>query len=316
MRKQWAGWAVVAWMLCGPATAQAYQVYLSPTGDDAAAGTQAAPLRSLQGVLEKVAGGPAGEDVDVVVAPGTYSGQSVVWNYVGARSITFAPPTDADAMPVFDGQGGGTWFALRGAKGKATAVSFIGLHVRNYWMAIDLGSSNAAKDANSGNAIQQMYFERIGGIYGTGAESYSYAAVRLQNSSGNRIDGNRFEHVENTEDRSGYIHALYLAHGSADNVVAGNAFTDVNGDAVRTRNRSDGTVVDGNTFVRAGKYAAFSDWFDAASGECPSQGGRFVDNHVGAGYFGTIPATATTGADDACGALELPRISEEDTVRD
>lgn len=309
----------LAWLLAAAsvdAHADNYRLYLAPDGDDSAAGTSAtAPLQTLQAALARVqAENPAG-DVDVAIAPGTYSGQSVAWTYTGAASVTFAPPAGAAAMPVFDGGGADTWFKLRGAAGAASNLHFTGLHVRNYWMAIDLGSSNAAKDANSGNVISGMRFERIGGEYGSNSIGYSYAAIRLQHSSGNTIEGNSFSHVENATAYSGYIHALYLANASSDNVVRDNSFTDVNGDVVRTRNASNGNLVQDNSFLRAGKYAAFSDWFDQDDGdECPSQGNRFIDNSVGVGYYGTIPATATTGDDDACGALTQARIDERGTV--
>ncbi|KOB04201.1 hypothetical protein AE923_22085, partial [Xanthomonas arboricola] len=197
----------------------------------------------------------------------------------------------------------------------ATRLTFTGLKVSNYWMAMDLGSSKRSADGNSGNIIRNMTFERIGGVHGSSSEAaYSFAAIRLQNSRDNRIERNRFVSIENDTRTSGFVHAIYLARHSSGNRIKGNTFTDVNGDAVRTRDASDNTYVASNRFVRAGKYAAFSDWIKP-DGECPSQGGQFVDNTVGAGYYGDIAATRTSGADDACGALKQARIEERGTVR-
>ncbi|MCC4594182.1 right-handed parallel beta-helix repeat-containing protein [Xanthomonas campestris pv. phormiicola] len=303
----------------GAAQAQTFRLYLAPDGDDAAAGTSAATaLHSLAAAQQRLQAQSPTTEVEIVVAPGTYLGQSVRWTFRNGAPLRIAAAAAAGAatMPLFDGRGGGTWFTLRGGGNQRTQLQFVGLEVSNYWMALDLGSGNAAADGNAGNAIRGMRFTRIGGIHGRGDPAYSYAAIRLQNSRDNVIADNQFSAIDNSKETSGYIHALYLARHSTGNTVEGNSFTDVNGDVVRTRDASDGTMVRGNHFVRAGKYAAFSDWFDPDQHECPSRGGRFVDNTVGAGYYGAIPATATTGADDACGALNTPRIVESGTVHE
>ncbi len=297
--------------------AQTFRLYLAPDGDDAAAGTSAATaLQTLAAAQQRLQAQSPTTAVEIVVAPGTYVGQSVRWTFRNGAPLRIAAAAGAATMPHFDGRGGGTWFSLRGGGNQRTQLQFVGLEVSDYWMAMDLGSSNAAADGNAGNEIRDMRFTRIGGIHGQGDPAYSYAAIRLQNSRDNTIAGNQFSAIENSKETSGDIHALYLARHSTGNTVEGNSFTDVDGDVVRTRDASDATQVRGNHFVRAGKYAAFSDWFDPDQGECPSQGGGFVDNTVGAGYYGAIPATATTGADDACGALHTPRIVESGTVRE
>jgi len=310
-------WVLVLLMAASVVHAQTFRLYLAPDGDDAAAGTSAATaLKTLSAAQQRLLAQPPPAAVEIVVAPGTYLGQSVRWTFRNGAPLRIVAASGAGAMPHFDGRGGGTWFTLRGGGNQRTQLQFVGLEVSDYWMAMDLGSSNAAADGNAGNEIRGMRFTRIGGIHGQGDPAYSYAAIRLQNSRDNVIADNQFSAIENSKETSGYIHALYLARHSTGNTVEGNSFTDVNGDVVRTRDASDDTQVRGNHFVRAGKYAAFSDWFDPEQGECPSQGGRFVDNTVGAGYYGAIPATATTGADDACGALGTPRIVESGTVHE
>ncbi|MDR6673278.1 right-handed parallel beta-helix repeat-containing protein [Xanthomonas sp. 1678] len=319
MQARCARWWMLALLLitAGAVQAQTFRLYLAPDGDDTADGTSAATaLQTLVTAQQRLQAKSPQTEVEIVVAPGTYVGQSVRWTFRNGAPLRIVAAADAATMPRFDGAGGGTWFTLRGGGNQRTQLQFVGLEVSDYWMAMDLGSSNAAADGNSGNEIRGMRFTRIGGIHGQGSPAYSYAAIRLQNSRDNLIVGNQFNAIENSKETSGYIHALYLARHSTGNVVKDNTFTDVNGDVVRTRDASDAAEVRGNRFVRAGKYAAFSDWFDLDQGECPSQGGRFIDNTVGAGYYGAIPATATTGADDACGALSTPRIAESGTIRE
>ncbi|PPT43183.1 hypothetical protein XarbCFBP8132_07525 [Xanthomonas arboricola] len=307
---------LLAAMLPAAAHAQTYRLYLAPDGNDAAAGTSATTaLRSLAAAQQRLLEQRPSGAVDVVIAAGTYLRQSVQWTFTNGAPIRFIAASDAAAPPWFDGRGGATWFTLKGGGDAATRLTFTGLKVSNYWMAMDLGSSKRSADGNSGNIIRNMTFERIGGVHGSSSEAaYSFAAIRLQNSRDNRIERNRFVSIENDTRTSGFVHAIYLARHSSGNRIEGNTFTDVNGDAVRTRDASDNTYVAANRFVRAGKYAAFSDWIKP-DGECPSQGGQFVDNTVGAGYYGAIAATRTSGADDACGALKQARIEERGTVR-
>ncbi|PPT77443.1 hypothetical protein XaplCFBP3122_05565 [Xanthomonas arboricola pv. populi] len=307
---------LLAAVLPAAAHAQTYRLYLAPDGNDAAPGTSATTaLRSLAAAQQRLLEQRPSGAVDVVIAAGTYLRQSVQWTFTNGAPIRFIAASDAAAPPWFDGRGGATWFTLKGGSDAATRLTFTGLKVSNYWMALDLGSSKRSADGNSGNIIRNMTFERIGGVHGSSSEAaYSFAAIRLQNSRDNRIERNRFVSIENDTRTSGFVHAIYLARHSSGNRIEGNTFTDVNGDAVRTRDASDNTYVAANRFVRAGKYAAFSDWIKP-DGECPSQGGQFVDNTVGAGYYGAIAATRTSGADDACGALKRPRIQERGTMR-
>lgn len=307
---------LLAAVLPAAAHAQTYRLYLAPDGNDAAAGTSATTaLRSLAAAQQRLLEQRPSGAVDVVIAAGTYLRQSVQWTFTNGAAIRFIAAPDAAAPPWFDGRGGATWFTLKGGGNAATRLTFAGLKVSNYWMAMDLGSSKRSADGNSGNSIRNMTFERIGGIHGSSSEAaYSFAAIRLQNSRDNRIEHNRFVSIENDTRTSGFVHAIYLAHHSSGNRIEGNTFTDVNGDAVRTRDASDNTYVATNHFVKTGKYAAFSDWIKP-DGECPSQGGQFVDNTVGAGYYGAIAATRTSGDDDTCGALKQPRIDERGTIR-
>lgn len=256
-------WLAIAGFAPHAAAAPVYRLYLAPDGDDMAAGTSAATaLRSLAAVQQRLIAQRPATAVDVIIAAGTYERQSVQWHVITGAPLRFIAAPDSATSPVFDGRGAAIWFTLRGGKDAPTRVMFAGLTIRNYWMALDLGSSKRSADGNSDNVIRDMRFERIGGVYGSSPEAaYAFAAIRLQNSRNNRIEHNHFSAVENAAQTAGYVHALYLARSSSGNRIEDNSFTDISGDAIRTRDRSDATLVQGNRFIRAGKYAAFSDWF-------------------------------------------------------
>ncbi|KAI1110533.1 pectin lyase fold/virulence factor [Nemania sp. NC0429] len=326
----------------GPALVPAITtLYLSPSGSDSNTGASATrALKTLGGVLARVKAAKPSDAVDVIVASGTFVGQSVVWTYFTGQPITFAAAADATTKPVFDGEGASnlTWFTMGDSADVATPTNlrFVGLKVTNYWLGLDLGRDKAP--GNSHNEVRNMLFERVGGLYAreqpsTNPNPKGYAALRLRRSSNNTITGNRFHGVKNpgsgagsgadAEDLTSYIHAIYLAHGARGNVVADNEFNQVTGDAVRTRDGSDDNLIQGNRFVVAGKYSAYSDWIDDAAGdkECPSRGNVFKDNVVGDGYFGPFKpgfVTHTYGPDDRCSdgvPLPLPpRIVETGTV--
>lgn len=329
MRARWNGMILSTLVMLCPAWAQATTLYLSPSGSDSNSGASAATaLKTLKGVLTKVKAAAPTDAIDIVVAEGTYAGQSVIWTYFNGQPITFAPPVNATTKPVFDGGGADlTWFTMEDSADAAvpTNLHFIGLAVTNYWLGLDLGRDKAA--GNSHNEVRDMLFERIGGAY-TSGPPMGYAALRLRNSSFNTIAGNRFHGVKNSgaadsdgdgvnEDLTSYIHAIYAAHNAHDNLIEDNEFNQVSGDAVRTRNGSDNNLIQGNHFIDAGKYSAYSDWIANTGDECASQGNLFKDNTVGDGYFGPFAQgfiTHTYGPDDRCGTLSAPRITESGTV--
>lgn len=314
-----------------PALVPATTLYMSPSGSDSNTGASATkPLKTLKGVLSKVTAAKPTDAVNIVVAEGTFLSQSVIWTYFNGQPITFAPPAGATTKPIFDGEGTGlTWFTMSDSA-LPTNLHFIGLKVTNYWLGLDLGRDKAP--GNSQNEVRGMLFERIGGFYTRGLPNpKGYAALRLRQSSNNTITQNRFHGVKNSdaadsdgdgvnEDLTAYIHAIYLAHHSRSNVISDNDFKQVTGDAVRTRDGSDDNLIEGNSFVTAGKYSAYSDWIAETGDECPSRGNRFRDNVVGEGYFGPFKAGYVThvyGPDDRCsdGSGTLPaRIIETGTV--
>ncbi|KAI0972400.1 pectin lyase fold/virulence factor [Xylaria arbuscula] len=317
----------------GPALVPATTLYLSPSGSDSNTGASATTaLKTLKGALTKVTTAKPTDAVNIVVAEGTYLNQSVVWTYFNGEAITFAPPAGAATKPIFDGEGTGlTWFTMADSADakKSTNLHFIGLTVTNYWLDLDLGRDKAP--GNSFNEVRGMLFERVGAFYTHGLpNAKGYAALRLRQSSNNTITGNRFHGVKNSnaadsdgdgknEDLTGYIHAIYVAHNSRSNVISNNEFNQVTGDAVRTRDGSDDNLIQGNRFITAGKYSAYSDWIADTGDECPSHNNRFTNNTVGDGYFGPFDdgyVTHVYGPDDRCstGGTLPPRIIESGTV--
>ncbi|KAJ2988161.1 hypothetical protein NUW58_g4125 [Xylaria curta] len=297
-------WAALCSVLAlGPALVPATTLYMSPSGSDSNTGASATnALKTLKGVLGKVTAAKPADAVDIVVAEGTFVGQSVVWTYFNGKPIKFAPPAGAKTKPIFDGEGTGlAWFTMGDSADAAvpTNLHFIGLNVTNYWLGLDLGRNKAP-----GNSQNE--------------------------SSNNTITGNRFHGVKNSnpadsdgdgknEDLTGYIHAIYAAHNSRGNVIANNEFKQVTGDVVRTRDGSHDNLIEGNRFTTAGKYSAYSDWIADTGNECPSHGNRFKDNTVGDGYFGPFKAGYVThvyGPDDRCsnGGTLPARIIETGTV--
>ncbi|WP_249040962.1 right-handed parallel beta-helix repeat-containing protein [Marilutibacter maris] len=305
-------------LLCAlPGSVQAaFRLYLSADGDDARDGRRAATaIRTLSRADRLLHRYSPKEEVEILIAPGLYLDQQVRWTYLNGYRISFMPMPDASGRAVFDGRGDGTWFQLRSGSG-ASKLRFRGLTVTRYWLGIDLvGDRDDPGRWNAGNELDGMHFLRIGNKYPSTGGRYSYAAVRLVNSRSNLIVGNVFEKIENVEARSGYVHAIYAAHHSRWNRIENNAFIDVSGDAIRTRDASNGNRIIGNSFVRAGKYAAYSDWFCTRNcglfrHECPSVSNVFRDNRVQDGYHGALAATRAFGPDDACGAPGQARIIE------
>ncbi|KAJ3571931.1 hypothetical protein NPX13_g5218 [Xylaria arbuscula] len=311
MRRKWATLASV--LALAPALVPATTLYMSPSGND---------KNDVKGRHASGCGGHRGGRGHL---PQPDGGLDIL--HRGAHHLLAA--RGAKTKPIFDGESTGlTWFTMNDSPDADTPTNlhFIGLKVTNYWLGLDLGRNKAP--GNSENEVRNMLFERVGASYTQNLpNAKGYAALRMQLSSNNNITGNRFHGVKNSgsadsdgdgvnEDLTGYIHAIYAAHNSSNNVISGNEFNQVTGDAVRTRDGSNNNLIEGNTFIAAGKYSPYSDWIADTGDECPSYGNRFVDNTVGDGYFGAFKdgyITHTYGPDDRCGTIPT-RITEEGTI--
>ena len=233
-------------------------MYLSPEGDDARSGLALEQsVRSLACAQEVISRATvqAPNDAEVRISPGTYVGQTVKWSFfMAAHSITFLPLSDDKNRPVFDGEGRGTWFTFSArADGAPTNLIFRYLKVQNYQTAISFnGNRNDAQSSSRGNTIYGCYFLNVG--------EKSTAAVRLVNSSGNRIVNSHFVSIVSSA-QPGILHAIYAAHGSSENLILRNRFKSCCGDTIRFRDASNGNTVEGNRFILSGENAAVSDWY-------------------------------------------------------
>lgn len=292
-----------------------FQVFLSPTGDDANSGLSPADaVRTLARAHEVlVAAGPA-TDVEVRIEQGVYVAPPTTWTFlVPGHTVTFLPIDyeyggDADDIagrPVFRGDGtSGFWLTAQLPEGHAggdVGLRFYHLQVDQYdlgGLKLDGGITTVdgirrpASSGHNGNAIVGMYFTRLGSRWA--GTAHGYGGVDLVNSRHNLIRDNHFVRLENTGSGSGLMHGVYLAHHSMANTVHGNRFEIISGDPIRTRNDSNDNEAFGNVFERSGQTAQYSDWFCDArctegnrrSRECASHGNVFRENDIVTGYSG------------------------------
>ncbi|GAA2190993.1 right-handed parallel beta-helix repeat-containing protein [Micromonospora lupini] len=130
--------------------------------------------------------------------------------------------------------------------------------------------TNVSKVTISGNT-----FTRLSGPKG-------FAGVHVKNSSGIVIKKNVFSRLSN----KGNMHGVYLVNTPGSSIT-GNTFSSITGDPVRIRDGSNNTTVSGNTFVKSGTYAVFSEWSDPTKGDTVcSRGSVFKNNRYGTSYSG------------------------------
>jgi len=342
MRYTWMNSALFVLQLffaCSAAEA-ATDVFMHPAGNDASASptSRTSPLRTLEGVESFLKAAGMQGDINVCIEPGIYQDQLTRWNYYPEDgSITFQPSyfcgsivipsgsgyhvmprpvVDIDDRPIFDGRGTqpneqgcwdeGAWFVASNPRN----LRFIGLHVRNYQSGLFL---TAGSPMQGNNLVERSIFERIGTLwvpqFGT-----SPAAIDIVRSTDNIIRNNEFVQIENSsatlvcdgEAGSGeadiHMHALYIAHGSARNLITDNDMARVSGVAVKFRDGSGVNEMRRNTIAWSGpyydadsqgeEYAAILDAYHK-TGELPSCGLYFQDTRVGPGYYESYTDDAT-----------------------
>jgi hypothetical protein len=324
MRRWLSGLAVLvlpaAGLALAPAAANAadaFVVYVSPTGSDTNDGlTTATSVKTLGRVQAILTATAPQADVEVRIKQGTYTTGTIAWHYyIPDHTITFMPIDyqagdgigDIAGRPVFSSNGtGGYWFDATlpaGSPGGDTNLAFDYLQVQGYAMGglqLNGGTTNNSLGIRvplgagiNNNRIFGMQFQDLGTKYNTA--STGYGAIDIINSSNNVIKNNHFVHIESTGGNAGLIHGVYLAHGSSNNSVVNNQFAYITGGAMRTRNESNDNDISGNTFDHAGTVAFYSEWFCDAScvsqnpghpRECSSHGNVFHDNSTLSGYSG------------------------------
>lgn len=274
----------------GAALAAESVIHVSPTGNDAGKGaSDADAVATIQRAVKLAEAAPAGTTLaKIVLKPGTYKAQN--FETRGSReNVPILITSGSGGRAVFDGDGqGGTWMTLKPRGGNPSNVKIQGIDVTNYETVINVeGNRNKPELWAGGMEIRDNRFSNIGDVARNGADP-STAALRLVNSDQNIIVGNQFARIKNNK-LCGLLHALYIAHGSTENLIEGNTFEDSCGDAVRFRDRSDNNVVRNNSFTDAWSRSPVSDWFcnpaqrsncTKEAGECPSFNNVVENNKV------------------------------------
>lgn len=274
----------------GTAWAAETVVYVSPSGNDAGKGaSETDAVATIQRAVKLAEAAPAGTTLArIVLKPGTYKAQS--FETRGSReNVPILITSGSGGRAVFTGDGqGGTWMTLRPRGGNPSNIRIQGIDITMYETAITVdGNRNKPELWAGGMEIRDNRFTDIGDIAREGAPP-STAAVRLVNSDNNIISGNRFVRIKNNK-LCGLLHALYIAHGSTNNLIENNVFEDSCGDAVRFRDGSSDNIVRNNSFTDAWSRSPVSDWFcnpaqrsncTKEEGECPSFNNLVENNKI------------------------------------
>lgn len=298
-------------------------VHMSPGGSDSADGSSVdAAMASLQRAVEraKVLLSSDTNEVEIWIDAGRYAGQRVAFEGLPSdKSLVIQAQPKATGRPVFDGNGkGGAWLVLLAKTGDVGNIRISGLEVVDYVTAISMSGSRDARSPRIVNVvIRNNVFKRIGQIALPDGPP-SAAAVRLVNADRVNILSNRFSEIRNFK-RCSSLHAIYIAHGSTENIIENNTFEDSCGDPIRFRDGSGNNKIVGNTFIKAWAKAPVSDWYcdsDArtdctkASAECPSYGNVVVGNKIKGAGKKSPPMTMTYGGDQSssCGVKAARKV--------
>lgn len=295
-------------------------IYLSPKGNDSQDGqTAARAILTLKRAHQLVAAHfkKTPSHVNVLIAPGTYYNQTVIWTTAHPKYHIRIKSTVTDRKPVFDGRidekqtlgNQRSFFIMKNFSG-ATNITLENLLIRYYTEAVGLnGDRDDEKTGfNSHNKILRMTFDKIGSRYHVDQASPGYAVLRLVNSRKNEIKGNLFTNIVN-KTRPELLHSIYAAHYSHENIMEGNVFKKQPGDPLRVRDFSNFNVISNNEFESAGAYA-YSEWYcekaDSSActkkdPECPSWGSSMRSNiYSGSGLFHYYVRPNFSNASSAC----------------
>lgn len=308
--------------------------FVANDGDDANGGRAAKDaLRTLEAVEERVATRPSTDDpleVTIFVAAGRYTNQTLEWTTARPNlSVSLRPYEGvADGQVVFDGGkvNRQRFFVYNPSKASpaedsgSVRFSFEGIVIENFCEGISFGDVEG-RSTTFGHRVDRLTLRAIGSKYdrrrrvNERGDSLSpgdcYAGIRLAATSRSSITRTRFENIENLPANQtfyrqgpGLLHAIYIATLGQGNMIMNNTFVGFTGSPIRVRDRSNDTVIEGNTFERPlwpeGKVHenplyAVSEWYcntavavcieKALKGrrECPSTGTRMAGNRLGIG---------------------------------
>ncbi|MGD7789311.1 hypothetical protein ACQCX2_13430 [Propionibacteriaceae bacterium Y1700] len=282
-------------------------LYVAPDGDDAGDGSAAHPYATLKKANAQLESTKPDTAVEVRLAPGTYTEYGTRWTYHSTHPLLI---TGDGGTATFDGRNTQGNYLLKFGPDSATRAK-MNLTVRHLGFT---GSSNGLQVINvSAVTLSSLTFDKIGTSYtgiGTG-----YAALSIQNVSSVGIWSPKFTDVINSADQQSLVHAIYAANNADNITVHDPVITRVSGDPLRFRNGSDNFVVDGGQISNAGRYTAFSEWYNDKTGEARSTGARFEGVSVTAAGFDAplvhgrtacFASSAGTTPITPCGITDIP----------
>lgn len=177
-----------------------------------------------------------------------------------------AAPTEEDARPW---EGGNT-AAVEGAIFEGNRFEDLGsLHSKQddvSWARQQYGIGGIELHGVSDSLVKDNVFDDLenGKVKG---------AINKKKPKGEQQDNG--EHL---------LHAIYVRDQSSGNRIEGNRFSDVSGDAVRFSNGSNDNTVVGNSARNAGQGALISEFYNPTSKERDSTGNTWSDNDPGRLY--------------------------------
>lgn len=267
-----------------PSWAFATEYYISPTGDDTNSGTtRELAFKSIAKALDVVydSNHSANDVITVHVLPGTYTGQ-----YKGIvlgkslPTVKIVGEIKNGLRPVFSNGGiHKEWITLYAKDGQKLNLTIENIEVKKYFSVLSVvGDRDSASRGNSELTLKNNVFRTIGSKQTNSKGRIAFGAIRLINSSNNKIIGNQFIDIRNSEVCGG-LHAIYLAHFSSKNKIINNVFDGTCGAPIKFRDRANGNIVENNKFVNLENVPALQEWFcdrvankdcKKPAGECPS----------------------------------------------
>ncbi|MFI2412175.1 hypothetical protein [Streptomyces sp. NPDC018947] len=310
--------------LAAPAGGEDVTVYVGPGGTSLAglsgksllraageAGLTAqrpvASLRDAQAVLKA----RNTKNATIMLRGGTYTDAGVEWG-PGIAGGTVTVKAQPGTGPVtFDGRAAkaGYWTQVGP---KSPKLNFQGPYtVQRYGDGGIKATGNKKDGPVKGLVVNGITFRQIGNAWVKGGKGY--AGVHLNYVSKARITGNSFVNLENKTAR-GNTHGVYLAFnqtqktpGSDGNLVKGNTFQVISGDAVRASDGSSGNKVQNNVFRKGrdyagkirgnGNYGMFTYWAFPRADTCGKGGNTFSGNTYTVNYYNKKAPAVRSGSD-------------------
>lgn len=278
----------------------AYNIYISPSGDDNNDGTIGSPLKTLVAANKKLLTVKPQENVAVILKNGTHHIHSTArWTYYNKKYFTTIIGESASGA-ILNGNRIAKALVIAIPNGQNTAIRIKNFTITNCANALTIeGSTTNRKLWIGAVAVVGMRFVNIGSKY---SESMGYGAVRLLNASRCSVTNCTFINLVNSISPH-LLHAVYMAHGSRSCLVADCTINGCTGDVFRARDNSNYNGFRDNVIVNSRANSLYGDWY--GSGEKPSIGnilkdntysnGRLLEIYQGSSEYNSTPRVRTSG---------------------